>query len=268
MKNTKLLNLNPDVDSIFHNDELSSAKDDNPVVIDQTQHVVTPGLHSTIVNTRKTTRTLLTEEERKKRRILANRRSAKLGREKQKNALMNLSSKVAALSDENRSATQLNWQLRAHVQGLREQLHMALNWMGPAPSPAAPAVDRVGCQQQLLQPYHPPGGETSECRNPPTELLKGATQPNPPQPVMGDALDKEQGFPPLNMSPAVDHTACQQQQLFQPYRLSLGGETPEHQKLPTELLKGATQPNPRQSVMEDTLDKKPDFAQLKLWWHT
>lgn len=253
---------------MFHNDELSLTKDDDSVVIDKKQHSVTPEPDKTTAKTRKTTRKLLTEEEKKKRRILANRRSAKLGRERQKKALVNLSSKVATLSVENRSVTQINQQLRAHVQGLREQLHTALNCMEPAPSLTAPAFDHAGCQQQLLQPYHhsPGGVETSEYQNPPTQLLKGAKQSNPTQPVTGETLDKEQDFTPLNLYPAVDHTVCQQQ-LFRPHQLSPRVQTPEYQNLPMELLKGATQSDhPSHSVMEDTPDKRQDFTQFKLWW--
>lgn len=69
----------------------------------------------------------LTEDERKMRRILSNRRSAKASRDSRRKLLTNLSAKVAIMSTENAALAKTNTELRAQTRHLRMRLQCALD---------------------------------------------------------------------------------------------------------------------------------------------
>lgn len=77
-----------------------------------------------------------TDQEKKMRRVMANRRSAKESRERRKNLLNRLANQVDVLAAENQSMAKANTELRNQMQVLKQQLMIAL---------------RTGRQQQVPQ---------------------------------------------------------------------------------------------------------------------
>lgn len=67
-----------------------------------------------------------TEEEKRIRRIMANRKSAKESRDRRRKLLNTLSKQVEVLAAENESMARANSDLRSQTQFLKEQLRMAL----------------------------------------------------------------------------------------------------------------------------------------------
>lgn len=82
-----------------------------------------------------------TVEEKKQRRVMANRRSAKESRARRKHLLSKLQVTVDVLSAENRSMRKANSQLRSEMQELKHQLMIANSLIGGrsgAPAGGAP----------------------------------------------------------------------------------------------------------------------------------
>ena len=67
-----------------------------------------------------------TDQEKKMRRVMANRRSAKESRERRKNLLNRLANQVDVLAAENQSMAKANKELRNQMQVLKQQLMIAL----------------------------------------------------------------------------------------------------------------------------------------------
>lgn len=89
----------------------------------------------------------LTEDEKKTRRIMANRKSAKASRERRRELLATMSSKVAVLTAENRSLAKSNTELQGQAQELKNQLQMVLSMMKAPPANQGWQQE----QQELLQ---------------------------------------------------------------------------------------------------------------------
>lgn len=89
----------------------------------------------------------LTEDEKKTRRIMANRKSAKASRERRRELLATMSSKVAVLTAENRSLAKSNTELQSQAQELKNQLQMVLSMMKSPPANQGWQQE----QQELLQ---------------------------------------------------------------------------------------------------------------------
>lgn len=76
-----------------------------------------------------------TDNEKKKRRVMANRKSAKESRDRRRNLLKTLETRVDVLASENQSIARANAELRSQAQQLRRELMqaMAANRQHPVP---------------------------------------------------------------------------------------------------------------------------------------
>lgn len=101
--------------------------EDHPLLIAQPRPVP-PGPGGTAPRAEKRKRkSQFTEQQKKMRRVLSNRRSAKTGRDTRRQLLTELSSKAAMFSAQNKCLAKANSELCAQVEEIKHQLQLVLD---------------------------------------------------------------------------------------------------------------------------------------------
>lgn len=131
-------------------------------------------------------RKALTEQERRSRRVVSNRKAAKVSRDHRRRLLQELPAKVEMLREENQSLAQVNAELTAQVQDLRNQLPLVLNSLAAA-SGVSPTQHREQQEQGFQQQQ---AAEVSQYQLQMAGLHFGANRPSPGrQQTDDDAVD-------------------------------------------------------------------------------
>lgn len=109
------------------------------------------------------------EHEKKMRRVMANRKSAKESRDRRRNLLKKLETQVDVLAAENQSMARANAELRSHMQQLKQQLTQALALTRQLQHPRSPMDENSfsDCQMKYdEEPYQLTSMVKSECLEP------------------------------------------------------------------------------------------------------